>query len=205
MNAVIGARIEIQHHVVHGHDAAGGVGDIERVCGLDREVQLGRARLAGVQGDKVGLGERSQVSKRPECAKRQLAFIQSPAVGIAKAGAARRITLILADSQDADAELGDPAGRDITAQRDGQTVVNGQLVFPIRPGLEVGLDGVRSVNQQPPSGSRSAQSEGVELARAIADILVGAECVDDWIVDQRCGGGQAYAVGTRGDAGPQRG
>ena len=149
MNAVIGARIEIQHHVVHGHDAAGGVGNVERVCGLDREIQLGRARLAGVQSHKVGLGERSHISKRPECAKRQLPFVQNPAVGVAKAGAASRITLILADSQDANTELGNPAGRDITAQRDGPAVVNGQLVFPIGPGLDIGLDGVCAVNQQP--------------------------------------------------------
>ena len=63
LNAIIDTRIEVQHRVVHGDNAAGRVRVGRKAWGIDDQIQLGGSLLAAVEVNGVGS---DAISERPE-------------------------------------------------------------------------------------------------------------------------------------------
>ena len=196
LGAVVGPWIPGNHGIVERDDTARSVGVVERVALVQAEVQLRRAGGAAIEGDRVRIGDGAGIAQGAKGTKGQLAFIDHPALVVAVAGAACGIALVLGDGEDARAELGDAVGGDVAAEGDGRRVVDGQFKLADGAGLEVRLHRRGSVEEQATTSGIGAHGEGIELARAIADAVVGAQRVDHGVVQQGGRGGQTDTIRT---------
>ena len=139
VDAVVGGGVPIERGIVHGDDAAGGVGVVQQRIGRTRaEEKRGGGGVAAVEHDLVaGDG----ITGGAEGLEVDRAFVDDPAAAVTLTDTARGIALVIGDIELASAILGDAAGGDVAVDLHGAAEIEDTFVGAREAEFEIRVDG----------------------------------------------------------------